>query len=135
MRYYAMASPEFTAQWLAHGPLRHRLGTAPVVVFDRKDDLQDGFLRTIGAAQPTGQVRHQVPGTDAFRQAVLTGLGWGVIPEAQAALGRAEGTLVDLAPATPVDVPLYWHQWKLDSPALSAVAESVARIAAEALHH
>jgi LysR family transcriptional regulator (chromosome initiation inhibitor) len=32
-----------------------------------------------------------------------------------------------------VDVPLYWQQWKLDSPALSAVADAVAATAAAAL--
>jgi LysR family transcriptional regulator, chromosome initiation inhibitor len=41
--------------------------------------------------------------------------------------------LVDLAPGRTVDIPLYWQQWKLDSPALIAVAGAVAREAAVAL--
>jgi LysR family transcriptional regulator, chromosome initiation inhibitor len=32
-----------------------------------------------------------------------------------------------------MDAPLFWQQWKLDSPALTAVAEAVAAEAAEAL--
>jgi LysR family transcriptional regulator (chromosome initiation inhibitor) len=57
-----------------------------------------------------------------------------MIPDAQAAPHRAAGTLIDLPDGPPVDVPLYWQQWKLDSPALAAVAEAVARAAATALH-
>jgi LysR family transcriptional regulator (chromosome initiation inhibitor) len=32
-----------------------------------------------------------------------------------------------------VDVPLYWQQWKLDSPALAAVAQAVVAAASDAL--
>ena len=63
--------------------------------------------------------------------AVAAGLGWGMVPEAQAA--SRGGALVDLAPDRPLDVPLHWQQWKLDSPALAAVAEAVARGAKESL--
>ena len=40
-----------------------------------------------------------------------------MVPEIQAA-SRANA-LVDLAPDRPLDVPLHWQQWKLDSPPLS----------------
>jgi LysR family transcriptional regulator (chromosome initiation inhibitor) len=36
-----------------------------------------------------------------------------------------EGALLDLAPGHAVDVPLYWQQWKLDSPALKALSDAV----------
>jgi LysR family transcriptional regulator (chromosome initiation inhibitor) len=52
-----------------------------------------------------------------------------MVPEAQA----ARRALVDLAPDRPLDVPLHWQQWKLDSPALAAVAEAVAKGAKTAL--
>lgn len=74
-----------------------------------------------------------VPASDGFRDAVAAGLGWGLVPEPQAAPLLRTGRLVELAPRRPMDVPLYWQQWKLDSPALSAVAEAVAAVAAEAL--
>jgi LysR family transcriptional regulator (chromosome initiation inhibitor) len=55
------------------------------------------------------------------------------VPEEQAAPRLRSGALVALAPDRPVDVPLYWQQWKLDSPALAAVASSVAATAATSL--
>jgi LysR family transcriptional regulator (chromosome initiation inhibitor) len=133
MRYHAVAAPGFAARHLAHGPLPEVLGAAPVVVFDRKDDLQDGFLRRLAPGGPVPSARHCVPASEAYVEAVVAGLGWGVVPEAQAAPHRRSGALVDLAPRLPVDVPLYWQQWKLDSPALNVLATAVAEAAAAAL--
>jgi len=132
MRYHAMAAPGFVARYLARGPLRELLGDAPVVVFDRKDDLQDGFLRRLAPHRAAPTARHYVPASEAYVEAVAAGLGWGMVPEAQAAAHRRSGSLVDLAPDRPVDVPLYWQQWKLDSPALTALASAVAEAAAAA---
>ncbi|MFF4029395.1 LysR family transcriptional regulator ArgP [Streptomyces sviceus] len=132
MRYLAAAGPEFVGRCLEGGSLRDRLADAPVVTFDRSDDIQDGFLRRLGldGASP---VRHAVPASEGFVEAVVLGLGWGMVPEIQAGTLLREGRLISLAPDRPVDVPLYWQQWKLDSPALAAVAEAVAAAASGSL--
>jgi LysR family transcriptional regulator (chromosome initiation inhibitor) len=106
----------------------------PVVEFDRKDVIQDDFLRAIGATRSPDSLRHYIPATDSFRLALIAGLGWGTIPEEQAEEDRAAGLLVDLARDIPLDVPLYWHQWKLDSPALAVLAESIESAAREVLY-
>lgn len=131
MRYRAVASQSFIERWL-DGPLPDVLPHAPVVVFDGKDDLQHRFTRAMTDCDP-GPRRHYVPATDVFLVAVQKGLGWGMIPDEQADEQTAAGLLVDLARDRPVDVPLYWQQWKLDSPPLSALAEAVTRIAAKHL--
>lgn len=131
-RYHAMAAPEFAARRLPPGSPLAAIADATVVVFDRADDLQDRFARLV-AGRDCGPDRHHVPSSEGFVEAVVAGLGWGMLPEAQAGSRRTAGTLVDLAPDRPVDVPMYWQQWKLDSPALAAVAEAVAR-AFEAAH-
>ncbi|WP_456062093.1 LysR family transcriptional regulator ArgP [Amycolatopsis rhabdoformis] len=130
MRYRAVASPVFFARWLADRPLATALAAAPALLFDRKDDLQDRFLRGLTRRAPNVGVRHFVPSSESFADAVVAGLGWGLVPELQ--LQLRDG-LVDLAPDRPVDVPLYWQQWKLDSPALATVADAVSREAARAL--
>lgn len=133
MRYLPVASPDFAQRYLA-GPLRDALAEAPVVTFDRRDELQDDFVRGLrrghGAA---GGVRHHVPTPEGFVTAVAAGLGWGMVPEMQAEPLLRAGRLVNLAPKRSVDVPLHWQQWKLDSPALTEVAEAVAAAAAGAL--
>lgn len=134
MAYRAYAAPAFAARRLAGGPLAEVLGAAPVVVFDRKDDLQDAFLRGLRPGRPTsGQPRSYVPSSESFVAAVAAGLGWGAIPDVQAAPHLAAGSLVCLAPERVVDVPLYWQQWKLDSPPLAALTAAVTRAAAAAL--
>ncbi|WP_405713691.1 LysR family transcriptional regulator ArgP [Streptomyces xanthophaeus] len=133
-RYLPVASPAFAARYLT-GALAQDLQEVPTIVFDRKDDLQDAFVRAL-ARRPrggAGPVRHHMPTSEGFRDAVVAGLGWGLVPEPQAAPLVRSGELVLLAPRRPMDVPLYWQQWKLDSPVLSAVADVIAAAAAEAL--
>jgi LysR family transcriptional regulator (chromosome initiation inhibitor) len=134
MRYRAVATHGFIRRWLPGGvgatDLAAALADAPVIIFNRKDDLQDAFLRGVGA--PASGPRHYMPATDAFLYAVEAGLGWGMIPDVQARqFGQVE--LVELAPGRPVDVPLYWQQWKLAPSMLTEVGEAAAEVAARRL--
>ncbi|MFM9608081.1 ArgP/LysG family DNA-binding transcriptional regulator [Streptomyces sp. V2] len=123
MRYLASARPDFAARHLT-GPLARSLAEAPVVVFDRQDQHQDTFVQRLGGAGASS-LRHAVPTSEGYLDAVAAGLGWGMVPEVQAAPLFAAGRLLSLAPELPLDVPLFWQQWRLDSPALAAVAEAV----------
>jgi LysR family transcriptional regulator (chromosome initiation inhibitor) len=133
MRYLAAASPDFAERHL-DGSLRDALAGAPLLTFDRSDDLQDAFVRGLRRSRTgAGAVRHQVPTSEGFLSCVVAGLGWGMIPEVQLEPLLRDGRLVQLAPKRPVDVPLYWQQWKLDSPALATVTEAVTAQAAQSL--
>ncbi|UQX04002.1 LysR family transcriptional regulator ArgP [Streptomyces sp. RerS4] len=136
-RYLAVASPAFADRHFPPGvePDARRLWEAPVIVFDRRDELQDAFVRRLsGGVAGAGPVRHLVPTSEGFRDAVAAGLGWGLVPEPQAEPLLRAGALVALAPGRPMDVPLYWQQWKLDSPALATAARVIAEVAMEELH-
>jgi LysR family transcriptional regulator (chromosome initiation inhibitor) len=136
MRYLPVASPGFVARWLAdlpRTPLARLLPDVPVVTFDRHDDLQDRFVRGISRDRSASVRRHAVPASEPFVEAVVAGLGWGMVPRSQAVARIRDGVLVDLDPSRPIDVPLFWQQWKLDSPALAAAAEAVAAAAEAAL--
>lgn len=134
-RYLPVASAGFAARHLSPGPSESRLADAPVIVFDRRDDLQDRFVRSLTpGGSGAGRLRHHVPTSEGFCDAVAAGLGWGLVPEAQAEPLLRSGALVELVPGRRVDVPLYWQQWKLDVPALALVARTVAAVAAEYLH-
>lgn len=136
MRYLPAASPGFVARWLPGWPdipLRQLILDVPMVVFDRHDDLQDQFVRRLTRSRGVAARRHQVPSSEGFVDAVVAGLGWGMLPRAQAEARVRAGELVLLDPQRHVDVPLFWQQWRLDSPALAAVADAVTATAAEAL--
>lgn len=133
LRYVPVASPDFAREHL-DGPLRDALAEAPSVAFDRSDDLQDAFVRRLRRGKGgAGPVRHFVPTSEGFAQSVAAGLGWGLVPQVQAEPLLDAGRLVHLAPEQALDVPLHWQQWKLDSPALAAVAEAVIEVAGQAL--
>ncbi|MER5469135.1 LysR family transcriptional regulator ArgP [Streptomyces sp. NPDC002685] len=138
MRYLPVASPRYAEQWLGTttgAPLSEVIGSAPVVAFDRNDDFQDDFVRSLAGGPGASALRHFVPTSEGFVDAVLAGMGWGMVPEVQAEPLLRTGTLIHLVPGRGVDVPLFWQQWKLDFPALGATAEAVAAVAAETLVH
>jgi LysR family transcriptional regulator (chromosome initiation inhibitor) len=74
-----------------------------------------------------------VPASTEFVRAAELGLGWGMLPDLQTEAQLAEGRLVVLDAAHPIDVPLFWHQWSLESATLAAVATTLAAVAARAL--
>lgn len=126
MRYRVMASSSFRDRWFADGVTAAALSEAPVVVFDRKDQLQDRYLVSRGVS-PMVPPRHFVPASAGFAQAVRLGLGWGMLPDLQ--IGDGVG-LVELDVGGVEEVPLYWQQWRMESVALTALAEAVTRAAA-----
>ncbi|WP_299952220.1 LysR family transcriptional regulator ArgP [uncultured Modestobacter sp.] len=128
MRYRPMATTAFAERWFAAGPTAQALARAPVVVFDRSDDLQHAHLRARGV-DPTAPPVHVVPSSADFVAAVALGMGWGMVPDQQ----EPPGALVDLDDAGAVDVVLHWQQWKLRSPTLDRVADAVLTAARRAL--
>lgn len=129
MRYYAMASIDFADHWFPDGLTPAALRDAPMLSFDRKDDLQDRALRRFTRAR-LDPPRNYVPGALEFVDAVRLGLGWGMLPEPM--LADSTG-LVRLNPERPFDVPLYWQRWRLDSPVLDSLTDAVRRTAREVL--
>jgi LysR family transcriptional regulator (chromosome initiation inhibitor) len=124
MRYRPMAATSFVRRWFPDGPTPEALARAPVVLFDRKDDLQHRYLRARGVddARPS---THYVPATADFLTAVRGGLGWGMLPDQQTHPDEGSDVLVELDPAGAVDVTLHWQQWKLRSPSLDRAAAAV----------
>src|SRR6266508_2031611 len=129
MRYLAVASPSYLARWFPDGVTADGLGWAPMVVFNRKDALQERFLRKVTRRRLDPPV-HYVPSSGAFVDAVRLGLGWGMVPEE---IALSDPGLVELEPGRHVDVPLFWQHWRLDSPALAGLTASVRAAAAAAL--
>lgn len=127
MVYRPMATPEYVQRWLPDGPTADALSRAPLVVFDRRDDLQAAWLRR-RTRRRLNPPQHVIPESVSYRNAVAAGLGWGMIPTLQVI-----EPLVPLAEDADLSVRLYWHQWKLQSASLQLVATEFATAAAEHL--
>lgn len=138
LRYVATASPAFVRRWFAQGLTADALARAPSLLFNRKDRLQAQWVRRV--LRPTGGARreidlptHWLPSTQAFIDAVLADVGWGMNPLPLAQPHLAAGRLVELVPEQPLDVPLYWQCARLPVPMLDRLTASVTRVAARAL--
>ncbi len=127
MRYRAMATPAFVRRWLPDGPTKAALAAAPVVYFDRRDELQSSWLSDQGI-DPNQPPRHFVPASADYAHAVRLGLGWGLLDRFHSTDALAEGDLVDLGGPT-VEVALHWQQWNLRSPLLDAIATGIVEYA------
>lgn len=129
MRYRPTANPEFMRTWFALGVSAKSFAVAPVILFDRKDDMQFRLIRQY-TRKPLNPPRHYIPSSAGFADAIRLGLGWGMMPDLQL---RPDDALIPLDDKAFFDIPLYWQQWKLDSPALTMVAETIAAAATTAL--
>jgi LysR family transcriptional regulator (chromosome initiation inhibitor) len=130
MRYHAVAEDSFARRWFPDGPTTDRLQFAPMVCYDRADQVADRYLRTRTRRRVTAP-RHYVPNTSAYLRAIVGGLGWGMLHESELESLPTRPRILD--PDRTVDVTLYWQQWRLRSTALDAVAAAVRTTAAAVL--
>ena len=130
MRYIPIAHPEFVQQWLPNGLIEEAVARAPVLYFDRKDRLQHQFLATINLDH-LNPPRNYIPANGAFHEAIRQEMGWGMVPEMLAAPMINAGEAMHLGGH--VDITLFWQQWKLSSPPLTALRSAILDAAAYSL--
>lgn len=127
LRYIATASPDFIRRWFPGGVTAEALACAPSLTFNTKDTLQARWIAANigdGIVPPT----HWLPSSQAFVDATIAGLGWGLNPDALVAEALAAGKLVPLKPDSPYDVPLYWHWSRSVASALRPLNRAVLEI-------
>jgi LysR family transcriptional regulator, chromosome initiation inhibitor len=132
LRYRATASLLYMAHWFGTGVTPESLTRAPTITFSDQDRLQDRWvarhLSKVGRhALPT----HRMASSQAFVDACLAGLGWGMNPEALIRDHLATGRLVELAPDAPLDTPLYWQFTRLSAKALAPLTAAIRKTAAD----
>ena len=124
LRYAATASPGFIRRWFADGVTARTLAQAPSVLFDRKDRLQERWVRQV-TRRTLNLPTHRLPSSHAFVEASLAGVGWGMNPLPLVQQHLESGRLVELVPGRMLDVPLYWQSARLPVPALDALTRCV----------
>lgn len=131
MRYLPVATPEFLDLWMPRGVDDAALAKAPMVQFDRNDELQRRVL-----AMMSGEVLDPpavyIPASTEYHRAIESGMGWGAVPLAQVTNALEDGRVVTLTDLY-VDVPLYWQYWTLGSSLLRTLTEMIADGAREHL--
>lgn len=129
MRYLPVASVGFAQQNLPEGFTAEAVGRTPSLAWNRDDALQDMLVRKVfrrAIARPV----HYVPTAEGFAAGVRAGLGWGMFPEQLIDAELQAGSVIRISEVR-LDIPLYWQCWKLDSPMVQNVTDSVRSAASE----
>lgn len=123
MQYKMYASQRFIARWFKDGITRQHLREAPAVLFNDKDQLHtNSLLKLFGL--PKGTYPYfSIPTSESFVEAIRLGLGYGMVPVQQLNHIHAQHDLVEIIPDATIEVPLYWHYWKRQSPALHKLTQ------------
>ncbi len=128
LRYIATASPAFMERWFAEGFNEESAAHAPCLVFNRKDRLQTLWLKQVFGKEIQAPP-HWLPATQAFVDASVAGLGWGMNPEPLVEEHLRTGRLVALKPSLPMDVPLFWQQSRIVGPLMKDMTRAVLKTA------
>ncbi len=132
LQYRATASPDFMARHFPRGITHDAMAKAPALTFNQKDRLQDQWARAAlktDIACPT----HWIPSTQAFVDASLSGMGWGMNPTQLVGDHLRSGKLAELIPDTPLDIPLFWQVNRLAAERLASLTQAVLSIARQEL--
>lgn len=114
MRYLAVASPAYMARYFPRGINPDSLATAPSLMFNAKDELQQRWAeRHCGHA--IQMPRHTLPSPQAFVSAALGGVGWAMHPMSLIREHLDSGALVELKLNSPLDVSLFWQHARMAS--------------------
>lgn len=132
LRFRATASPSYVESWFPHGVTPKALSLAPSLAFSDKDQLQARWAAARGLARPI-LPSHRMASSQAFVDACIEGLAWGMNPEPLIKRHLASGALVELIEGTPLDVPLHWQFTRLASPTLAPVTQAIRQAARDTL--
>ncbi|WP_419174875.1 LysR family transcriptional regulator ArgP [Desulfosediminicola sp.] len=144
VRYGIYAAPIFKEKWFSSGINLDVFQNAPLVRFNRKDELSRKILTEIFGELPKSIADHSgltrppvffVPSTEIYALFVTDGLCWGVLPEQQSKPLESSGKIVNLSPENYVDVNLFWHSWTLKSETMQCYSKHFITQAREVLHN
>jgi LysR family transcriptional regulator (chromosome initiation inhibitor) len=111
VRYLMCAAPAFAAQWFPDGFERAAAARAPIIQGSREDQLNHRSLRKRFGTPQVAPPAHYVPTTEQYNEAVRLGLGYAMVPEAQALPEIRAGRVLELDVRARLDTPLYWYRW------------------------
>jgi LysR family transcriptional regulator, chromosome initiation inhibitor len=132
MKYCAVASPGYVRRYFPEGVTAESLAAAPSLTFNRKDRLQAQWVRSV-CKRDVDVPAHWLPSTQAFIDASVAGIGWGMNPHSLVATRLRDRSLVELVPGRNLTVPLYWQHTRLQMPMLARLTKAVVAASIAAL--
>jgi LysR family transcriptional regulator (chromosome initiation inhibitor) len=125
--YRCVASPGFIEQWFPDGFDAASAGRAPAVVYSPKDLIHDHYLEGLFGAPCPPFPHHFIPSSHGFIDAIVGGLGYGLLPHLQSGELLASGQVVELRPGPTLPTHLYWHHWDLQAGPIRELTAALVR--------
>jgi LysR family transcriptional regulator (chromosome initiation inhibitor) len=132
LKYCAVASPEYVRRHFPDGVTAAALAAAPSLKFNPKDRLQAQWVRAI-CKREVDVPAHWLPSTQAFIDASVAGIGWGMNPQSMVASHLRDGSLVELVPGRLLSVALHWQHTRLQMPMLARLTKAIVSASRAAL--
>jgi len=133
MEYLCVATPEFIQAYFPINITQASLEKAPAVVFSTKDKLHEKYLSKYFKMSPGSWREHKIPSSESFLDAIIQGLGYGLVGHLQAEPLLEKGVLVEITPGKRKRVPLYWQHWNIKAKQTTIVYRSLAVTAKQSL--
>ncbi|HEY5259963.1 MAG TPA: LysR family transcriptional regulator ArgP [Rhabdochlamydiaceae bacterium] len=114
MEYVLVASPEFAKKYFSEGTPKECLRKAPAIKFDQNDQLHERYLEKFFHLNGKELNYNVIPSVKGFKELVLLGYGYALIPRIDIVTELKKKQLVQLYDKV-WKVPLYWHHWAVDS--------------------
>ena len=132
MEYLLVSNKDFQKKYFSKINAQSLL-QAPGVIFDEKDNLHDRYLARFFGVKEEKPKYHVMPSIPGFKELVLLGYAYGLIPKIDVEEELKSKKLVNLCPTKTWKMPMYWHSWELSIPELQSLNELVIKIATQAL--
>lgn len=135
MEYICVATPEFIQQYFPINVTPTSLERAPAVVFSTKDKLHEKYLKKYFKTKTGSWREHKIPSSESFLEAIIQGMGYGLVGHLQAEPLIEKGILIEITPDKRKRVPLYWQHWNIKAKQTTIVYRSLAVTAKQSLCH
>ncbi|MDN0077330.1 LysR family transcriptional regulator ArgP [Crenobacter sp. SG2303] len=132
MRYRCLATPAFAIRHFPGGLSHEALAKAPAIEFSHKDDLHSEYLAD-KLGYRGSYPRFLLPNPASFIDGTRLGFAYSLLPELMLGDELAKGELIDLTPGQWVDLPLYWHHWRVGSALVEDLADTLLAYCRQAL--
>lgn len=115
MDYLLAASPEFIKHNFSGKNQKKCLVNAQAIKFDKNDNLHERYLEKFFGIKEEELNFNIVPSVRGFKQYIVSGYSYGLIPKLDILKELKNGELRQLYPDKVWTVPLYWHYWDIES--------------------
>ncbi|CDI11978.1 ArgP/LysG family DNA-binding transcriptional regulator [Agrobacterium pusense] len=132
LRLVAVATPDYSRRHFPQGAIPEAMAKAPGLALGPADTFPKRWVK-VALGDDVEFPVHRLPSGSSIFDAVLAGLGWGIVPLHLAAAHLRSGTLTELTKGTGFDLPVQWQVHRVAVHQLEGLTATIVRLAQQSL--